>query len=573
MVKRRRSDGPTNPIAITAALVLVIVAALAAPRLRGPSPERSGSTATDSPREVRSGAPSKPRVFRYFNEAPGTLDPALAADAYASIVIAQIFSPLVGLTSDLEPIPQVAESWTISRDGLTYIFDLHKGVRFHNGREVEASDFVYSLTRLFREPFRSRGLAAGYLDAIVGVPEFIAGKSTRIAGIRALSRYKLQVKLSRPYGALLSALALDQASVVPREAVEARGKRPFSQNPVGCGPFRLAHRRGGDRIVLASNPDYFLGKPAIDSIVFYTPRAGVEGVDTQGAEALIRGEAAMANLPLNLLEEFKEKPRVRVVRWQDLSLSFIGMNARRPPLTDPKVRQAIALAMDRERMLNLWPAGKVLSQGILPPGLPAYSPEQRTYSHDPESARRLLASAGYGPSHPLPAITLWKANANQSVRQVDTVMVNSLAEAGIHIKLKYVSWAELDRVITGRRAQMFGLAWVADIPDPDTFLRALFYSSSGTNYFRFADRTVDSLLDVAQRVANSDARMNAYREVEKRVVKAAPLVPLFHSSTFVGLRDDLSGLEVNPLGISTLAMEKLRIGKPILEREPKQALR
>jgi len=566
---RRRNDGPANPIVITTALVLVIVAALAAPKLRGPQ-HRGG--ATDSLRALQSGIPSRPKVFRYFNEAPGTLDPALAADAYASIVIAQIFSPLVALTSDLEPSTQVAESWTISRDGLTYIFDLHKGVRFQNGREVEANDFVYSLTRLFKEPFRSQGLAAGYLDAIVGVPEFIAGRSTKIAGIRALSRYKLQIRLSRPYGALLSALALDQASVVPREAVEARGKHPFSQNPVGCGPFRLAYRRGGD-IVLASNPTYFLGKPAIDSIVFYAPRAGVEGVDTQGAEALLRGEAAMANLPLNLLEEFKEKPRIRVVRWQDLSLSFIGMNTRRAPLTNPKVRRAIALAMDRERMLKLWPAGKVLSQGILPPGLPAYSPEQRTFSHDPESARRVLASAGYGPSHPLPPITLWKANANQSVRQVDTVMVNSLAEAGIRIKLKYVSWTELDRVITGRLAQMFGLAWIADIPDPDTFLRALFYSSSGTNYFRYADRAVDSLLDVAQRTANSELRTNAYRDVEKRVVQAAPLVPLFHSSTFVGLRDDLSGLEVNPLGISTLAMEKLRIGKPVPEREPAQALR
>jgi len=573
VAKRRRNDGPINPIVITAGLVLVIVSALATPTLRGPSLERPGSAGTGLTREGRSGAPSKPQVFRYFNEAPGTLDPALAADAYASIVIAQIFSPLVGLTSDLEPIPQVAESWTISRDGLTYIFDLHKGVRFHNGREVEANDFVYSLTRLFKEPFRSQGLAAGYLDAIVGVPEFIAGKSRRIAGISALGRYRLQVKLSRPYGALLSALALDQASVVPREAVEAGGNRTFAQHPVGCGPFRLAYRRGGEFIVLASNPSYFLGKPEIDSIVFYTPRATVEGVDTQGAEALIRGQAAMANLPLNLLEAFKEKPKIRVVRWQDLSLSFIGMNARIPPLDNANVRKAIALAMDRERMLNLWPAGKVLSQGILPPGLPAYSPEQRTFPHDPESARRLLASAGYGPGHPLPPLTLWKANANQSVRQVDTVMVNSLAATGIHIKLKYVSWAELDRVITGRQAQMFGLAWVADIPDPDTFLRALFYSSSGTNYFRFADRAVDSLLDVAQRTANSDVRMSAYRDVEKRVVQAAPLVPLFHSSTFVGLRDDLSGLEVNPLGISTLAMEKLRIGKPILEREPAQARR
>jgi len=572
VLKRRGSDRPTNPVAITAALVLVIVASLAAPKLRGPSPGDRGRLGTDGTDEARSGAPSKPQVFRYFNERPGTLDPALASDAYASIVIAQIFSPLVGLTSDLEPIPQVAESWTISRDGLTYVFDLHKGVRFHNGREVEAGDFVYSLTRLFREPFRSQGLAAGYLDAIVGVPEFIEGKSKRIAGIRALGRYRLQVKLSRPYGALLSALALDQASVVPREAVEAAGKTPFSQHPVGCGPFHLAYRRGEDVIVLAANPGYFLGKPAIDSIVFYTPKAGAEGVDTQGAEALIRGEAAMANLPLNLLEEFRGKPNIRVVRWQDLSLSFIGINTRRPPLNNPKVRQAIALAMDRKAMLNLWPAGKVLSQGILPPGLPAYSPEQRTFSHDPETARRMLASAGFGPSHPLPAITLWKSTANQSVRQVDAVMVSSLAEAGIHIKLKYVSWAELDSVITGRHAQMFGLAWVADIPDPDTFLRALFYSSSGTNYFRFADRTVDSLLDVAQRTANSDLRMNAYRDVEKRVVQAAPLIPLFHSSTFVGLREDLSGLEVNPLGISTLAMEKLRIGKPIHEREPIQAL-
>jgi ABC-type transport system substrate-binding protein len=512
------------------------------------------------------------QVFRYFSEQPGTLDPALASDAYSSIVIAQIFSPLVGLTSDLEPVPQVAESWTISRNGLVYLFNLHRGVRFHNGREVTAGDFVYSLTRLFKEPFRSDGLAAGYLDAIAGVPDFVAGRAKGIKGIRALGRYRLEIRLVRPYSALLSALALDQTAVVPRECVEAKGKKPFSQFPAGCGPFRVAYRRNDDVLVLAANPGYFLGRPSIDSIIFYTPKGGTEGVDTQGAQALLHGDAAMASLPLNLLERCKERSNIRVVRWQDLSLSFIGMNVKRPPLNDSRVRQAIALAMNRDEMLNLWPAGKVLSQAIVPPGLPGYSPEQRTYAHDPEAARRLLASAGYGTAHPLPLLTMWKSAANQSVRQVDTVMVKSLAQAGIHVKLKYVSWAELDSVITGRHAQMFGLAWVADIPDPDTFLRSLFYSSSGTNYFRFKDRTVDSLLDVAQRTTDPGERMNAYRDVEKRVVRAAPLVPLFHSSTFVGMRDDVSGLEVNPLGISTLAMEKLRIGKPFSERE-RQALR
>jgi ABC-type transport system substrate-binding protein len=343
--------------------------------------------------------------------------------------------------------------------------------------------------------------------------------------------------------------------------------------PVGCGPFRVSYRHDDDRLVLASNPAYFQGKPEIDSIVFYTPKGSAEGVDTDGAKALLRGEAAMANLPLNMLDEVTSRPNIRVVRWQDLSLSFIGMNTRMPPLDDKRVRQAIALAMGREEMLKLWPAGKVLSQGILPPGLPGYSPEPRTYPHDPEAARRLLASAGYGSSHPLPSMTLWKVMPNQSVREVDTLMVKTLAEAGIHVRLRYVSWSELDSVTTARKAPLFGFAWVADIPDPDTFLRSLFYSGSGTNYFRYSDAEVDSLLDVAQRTADPETRMNAYRKVEARVVQDAPLVPLFHSSTFVGLREEVSGLEVNPLGISTLAMEKLRIGKPIDKREPRQALR
>ncbi len=574
MSTKRRFDSQYGPIAVTAALALLVVASLAMPHLLGRYPEDAGSPGgADSIAVPDDGPSSKPQVFRYFSEQPGTLDPALAADAYSSIVIAQIFSPLVGLTSDLEPIPQVAESWTISRDGLVYLFHLHKGVRFHNGREVTAADFVYSLTRLFKEPFRSQGLAAGYLDAIVGVPEFVSGRSKGIKGIKALDRYRLEVRLSRPYGALLSALALDQASVVPRECVEARGKKPFARYPVGCGPFRVEYNRRNEALVLSSNPTYFAGKPAIDSIVFYTPPAGDEGVDTQGAEALLRGEAAMANVPLTLLEQVKERSKIRVVRWQDLSLSFVGMNAKEPPLDDARVRKAIALAMDRERMLNLWPAGKVLSLGIMPPGLPGYSPEQRAYPHDPGAARLLLESAGYGPGRPLPPLTMWKATGPQSVRDIDSAMVSSLAEAGIRVTLKYVAWSELDRAITTRKAQMFGLAWIADIPDPDTFLRSLFYSSSGTNYFRYSDRTVDSLLDVAQRTADAEQRMRAYRTVETRVLQNAPMVPLFHSSTFVGLREEVSGLEVNPLGISTLAMEKLRLAKRTYQPDPRQTRR
>jgi len=498
-----------------------------------------------------------PSLFRFYQENPNTLDPALAADSYASCVVAQIYSPLVGLTSDLEPTPQAAESWTISRDGRRYVFHIRAGVRFHSGREVTAHDFEYSLTRIFREPYRTSGLAANYLDAIDGVAEYMSGKSRRIRGIRALDRRRLEITLARPYSSLLSALALDATAAVPREIAEKNGSG-LERKPVGTGPFRFV-RRDNRQVVLAANRDYFMGPPGIDTLVFYTPHGDVTA---QGADALLEGHATLSQLPVARIEEFRARPGIAVLRWNDLSLAFVGMNTKMPPLDNPRVRQAIALAMDRQAMLNARPEGKSITTGILPPGLPGYAPAQKVYPRDLNRARQLLTQAGYSERRPLPVLTLWKSSSSTSTRSADTVLVRSLAEAGIRIQLRYESWAVLDSVITGRRAPLFALSWVADIPDPDTFLRALFYSRSSSNYFAFRDHVVDSLLDRARDAVDPDRRMNAYRAAEEKILQAAPFVPLYHTASFIGIRDDVAGLEMNPLGISTLQMEKLRFTEP-----------
>lgn len=557
--------------------VLLIVLAVALPhttsREAAPAKGTAGMANSTLPTALPRAEPQSagPRVFTYYQEQPQTLDPASATDAYSAAVVSQINSPLVGLTSSLEPTPMVAESWTISRDGLTYVFTLRTGVKFHTGRAVTADDFVYSLTRLFREPMRSEGLAAGYLEAILGVPEFVAGKAHQIDGIRALDARRLEIRLSRPYSPLLSALALDMTAPLPREILDAPdGIQAYEAHPVGCGPFRFVRREGDQKIVLTGNPDYFDGRPQIDSLVYLTPHGDVE---TLGAEALLRGEATMATIPLDRVEEFRARPGINVLRWQDLSLSFVGANTRVPPLDNEHVRRAIALAMNRQAMFDFRPTGKVLAEGILPPGLPGYVPDQRSYTHDNAAARAELSLAGYGPEHPLPEITLVKAAGTPESRKIDSLMVNSLAEVGIRIRLQSLSWSELDSLITGHHAQMFALAWVADIPDPDTFLRALFYSKSSTNYFEFADGRVDSLLDVAALTSNPEVRSRAFRAVERRILESAPVVPLFHTATFVGLRSDVRGLVMNPLGISTLAMERLTIGTPESAAERRQAER
>lgn len=558
MTQSSRGVGPkTLVLAALAVVGLAIAIPVALRRASAPAPAPAPADRKDHPDQ--GGAPAGPTIFRFYQEDPGTIDPALASDSYSSAVVAQIYSPLVGLTSDLEPTPQVAESWTISRDGLRYVFHIRPGVRFHTGREVTAEDFVYSLTRIFREPFRSQGLAAGYLDAIQGVHAFVTGRADHVSGLRALSRYMLEIRLERPYSSLLTALALDQTSAVPRELIERGDPAVLDTNPVGTGPFRFVRREGHQAIVLAANSDYFMGRPAIDTLVFYSPSGDVT---TLGAEALLEGRATLSLLPSARIEEFRARPGIAVLRWNDLSLSFIGMNALKPPLDDVRVRKAIALAMDRPGMLNQRPEGKSLATGILPPGLPGYTPSQKAYVRDVDAARALLREAGYGPGRPLPPLTMWESIGSKDTKGVDSVMVASLAEAGIRIEVKKATWTVLDSLITNRKAELFGLAWVADIPDPDTFLRALFYSSSSTNYFGFRDGPVDSLLNVAREAVDPTVRMTAYHAAEERILRAAPFVPLYTTASFIGIRDDVEGLEMNPLGLSTLAIEKLRFARP-----------
>ena len=566
-----------GPRLAVAGVLLVLVLAVALPvAWQRPGPHTNVNvTPRDPHADPRASdgpaASAAPKVFRFFQETPNTLDPALASDAYSCTVIAQIYSPLVGLTSSLEPTPQVAESWTISRDGKTYVFNIRPGVRFHHGREVTADDFVFSLTRLFTEPFRSEGLAAGYLDAIEGVPAFVEGKAKSISGIRALDARRLEIRLSRPYRPLLSALALDQASAVPRELMERHGNAILELKPVGCGPFRFVRRGETEGVVLGANDDYFMGRPGIDTLNFYSPPGDVV---SKGADALLDGRATLSALPADRMEEFRARPGLTMLRWQDLTLAFVGMNASIPPLNDARVRQAVALALDRQGMLDMQPEGKALANGILGPGVPGYTPVTKTYPHDVTRAKQLLAEAGYGPGHPLPPIKLYKSiTTNAKVRQIDAQMVARLAEAGIRVTMQYVTWPVLDEVITSRTAPMFSLSWVADIPDPDTFLRALFYSNSSTNYFRFSDATVDSLLDVARGADDPVLRQNAYQRAEERILRQAPFVPLYHPTSFVGLRDHVIGLEMNPLGISTIAMEKLRFAEPKGDGDGRSAAR
>ncbi len=492
-------------------------------------------------------------VFRLALESPATLDPALTADIYEATVTNQIFSGLLKWDGDLNVLPDVAQSWTISRDGREYVFDLRRNARFQNGRQVTAEDFIYSFTRLFNAAEVPPGIIQDYMHKIVGVDDFMAGRADRISGLSAPDPFTLVVRLNKPYASFLSVVCMDQARVVPREEIERMGAAEFGLHPVGCGPFRLVRWEPQKEMVLAANPDYF-GSPAnLDSVVIYHYPSDQGQRQKQQFRA---GRLDACEVRENEIDALARDGSVSIVRRLELSMEFMGMNVDLPPFNDTRVRQAVSMAVDRESLGRMAGAGFHVPMGLLPPGMPGYAPESKILPEDLARSRLLLAEAGYGPKHPL-TFDITTSNRSRHAVVRDSVLVASLARVGIEARLDEVSWNELITRVDGRHAPAFELTWIADLPDPESFLYTLLASDGGYNLFNYHNEGVDSLLNAGRDEPVVQTRLELYREAERRILREAPLIPLFNVMTLYAFQPYVHGVEMSPFGICSVPMEKI----------------
>jgi ABC-type transport system substrate-binding protein len=236
----------------------------------------------------------------------------------------------------------------------------------------------------------------------------------------------------------------------------------------------------------------------------------------------------------------------------------MGMNTGVPPLDDVRIRRAIALATDRKSLAALSPSTRREAQGILPPGLPSYSPSPKALPYDPDRARQLLAEAGHPNGRGLRPIALYMAVSGSSeVARSIRQQTKDLAAVGITLDVHQVSWRELSTRIEGHDAPIFQLGWVADLPDPDSFVRTLFEPGSSQNYFDFFDEETGRALERGAGETNPLERARIYRGLEKSILDKAPLVPLFHSVGVIASRKTVHGLKPGPMGIGALSLEKV----------------
>ena len=329
-----------------------------------------------------------------FNNDLTTLDPQVGYDWQNWSVIKSIFDGLMDYkpgTTELEP--DLAESYTVSDDGLTYTFKLRDGVKFHNGRAMTSADVKYSFERAVSPATQSPG--GGYFGMIGGYDEVAGGKATTLSGIETPDDKTVIFKLSRPDATFLHLMAINFGFIVPKEEVEKAGA-DWGKKPVGTGAFKFVEWAPGQNIKLERNKDYFrAGVPYLDNLTFEF------GQDpTVAVLRLKKGEVDIVGdgLPPAQFTEVMADPANKdlIAVGDQLQTGYVTMNVTQPPFDNLKVRQAVNMAINKDRVVRLINNRAVPANQPLPPAMPGYNAANTGYAYDPEGAKKLLAEAGVG---------------------------------------------------------------------------------------------------------------------------------------------------------------------------------
>jgi oligopeptide transport system substrate-binding protein len=507
-----------------------------------------GGSQSGSSQSGQSSGPRETGELRLPGDDPITLDPALVTDVGSAIYVVELFGGLVALDKELKIVPDIAREWTVSDDGKTYTFKLRDDVSFSNsGRRVTATDFKYSMERA-ANPQTDSPVADTYLGDIIGAKDMIRGRTKEISGIKVVDDYTLQITIDEPKPYFLAKMTYPTAFVVDKDQIE-RDRRNWTRRPNGTGPFKLQEWRIGERVVLVPNERYHGDpKPQLSKVTFQLAGGSV-------LTQYENGEIDIAGVGVNDIERIRdrsERLNKEFVEKPELSTSYIAFNTQQPPFDDVKVRQAFAMAIDKERIANVILRNLLPSANtILPPGLPGYSKDQQSIGFDANRAKQLLQESKYQGRLPRVVMTMSGTGANLGPT-TEAILEMWRQTLGVEVEVEQVETATFFQDVRRGKYQMWSLGWQADYPDPENFLDIHFASDSQHNETKYSNPQVDALLKRARTERDSEVRYRTYREAEALILQDAPWIPLFHGAASVLVKPNIKGWEPTGLVIPIL---------------------
>ena len=507
------------------------------------------------------------QVF-YYNqpEGIGTLDPAFAKNQPIMWATHQLYNSLMEVDQDLQIVPALAKSWTISADRLTYTFIIRDDVYFHDhpvfpegkGRKMTARDIAYSLGRVLDPATASPGAW------------IFNGRVDSLRPFTAINDTLFQLKLKKPFPPILGILSMQYCSVLPKEVVEALGK-DYGRNPCGTGPFRFKAWEEGQALIFLRNDTYF-EKDSAGNALPYLDAVKISFLDNKAGEFLEFQQGRldfMNDIDANFKDEILSRKGELKAEWNGkiilqkhpyLNTEYLGIlqDSTNPllknsPLRLKKIRQAISYAIDKRKMMLYLrnSIGIPAENGFVPYGLPGFSENRPTgYVYDPAKARQLLSEAGYPGGKGLEPIKLLTIPI---YAEMGAFVARQLEEVGIPVQVDAFQRGTLLEKIAQNQALFFRGSWIADYPDAENYL-SVFYGQnpSPPNYTRFKMPLFDELFQKALIETNDSIRHSIYREMDQLVINEAPVIPLWYDMAIHLVNPRVSGFYPNALNLLEL---------------------
>jgi peptide/nickel transport system substrate-binding protein len=478
--------------------------------------------------------------------ADGTfLDPAKFLDNESAMVIENIFDGLVRYQDESTRIePALAESWTVSRGGLDYTFRLRRSVTFHDGSPFDAEAARFSLLRKIDPAHPYYRPQFSQMDATL----------KGVHSVEVLDEGTLRITLKAPDPLFLSALARHSAYIVSPTAVKSLGD-DFDKRPVGTGPFVFGAWHKGDRIILKSNRQYFGGAPKIDALVFkVVPDPQVRLLELRAGTI-----QAMDGLTPEQQAEVRRNPALVLDSRPGMNVGYLALNTERAPLDNPKVRRAIAHAINRPALVKLVYQGMASEAlTLVPPSMPGFNPKSPGCAYDPARAKRLLRQAGFPDGF---ETTLWAMPVSRPyMPQPDKIarfIQENLASVGIRARIVSFDWATyLAKAYAGEH-DLCLLGWVS-IGDASDILEHLLDLDNAkkphaSNISFFRNQRVHDLLTQARTSADEKEREDLFAKVQAIAGREAPLLPLAHANQTLARARNVQGIVNHQSGVIRFA--------------------
>lgn len=483
--------------------------------------------------------------------------------AGSGLIVDTLAAQLYDRLLDVDPytyrlVPELADSWEVLDNGATYRFHLRSGVNFQTTawfkptRALNADDVVFSFQRIFdrNHPWHAvNGSSYPYFDSL----QF----AESVQSVRKLDSRTVEFRLAKPDASFLWHLATHYASVMSAEYADKLTaldrEEQFDREPVGTGPFKLSEYRAGQYIRLIRHDQYWRGQPLMPQVVVDLGSGG-----TGRLSKLLTGECDVLAWPAaSQLTILRDDPRLRLNLRPGMNIAYLAFNTNKPPLDNPEVRHALALAINNQRLMqSIYYGTAETASSILPRASWAYDNESKITEYSPRRAREKLRELGINNL----TLQLWVPTSSQawnpSPLKTAELIQADMAQVGVEVKIVPVEGRFQEARLMDMSHDLTLAGWSTDSNDPDSIFRPLLSCAaihSQTNYAHWCDRPFDNLLQKALASQQLASRIEAYTAAQHRLADQLPVLPLASSLRLQAYRYDMKGLVLSPFGNASFA--------------------